>query len=105
MEPPTGCTKSDFMKRIIERFHMKYMLTDVPGLGRPHALSDNDQTKITEHVYKNPGMSACHVTQELDHKHEMVRTMLKKERYFPYQISMLHKLKPEDYTPCYNYRD
>ncbi len=27
----------------------------------------------------------------------------KKEEYFPYQISKLHELKLEDYTPRYSY--
>ncbi len=33
----------------------------------------------------------------------MTLTKLKKEGYFPSQIFVLHELKLEDYTPCYNY--
>ncbi len=80
---------------------MKYTLTDSTRLGRPHTLVDDDCTKITEHMYENPGMSVRCVAQELSHKCEMVCTTLKKEGYFPCRISVLHKLKPED--PRYNY--
>ncbi len=50
-------------------------------------------------------MSAPYVARELAHKCETIHTTLKKEGYFLYQISVLHKLKLEDYTPCYNYCD
>ncbi len=64
-----------------------------------HTLSDNNQTKITEHTDENPGMSAHHVAQEFGHTCEIVCRMLKKKGYFLYRISVLHKLQPEDYTP------
>ncbi len=32
-----------------------------------------------------------------------VKCEKKKKGYFPYRISMLHKMKLEDYAPCYNY--
>ncbi len=94
------------MKWIIEQFQMKYMLADAPMLGRSYALSDDDWTKIIKHMDENPSMSAhCCVAQELSHTWEMVHTTLKKEGGFPYWISVLHELKPEDYTPHYNYCD
>ncbi len=93
------------MKQIVEQFRMKYTLANALRLGRPHAFSDNDRTKITEHADENPGVSVCRVTQELGQKCKMVCTTLKRERYFSNRISMLHKLKPEDCTPCCNYCD
>ncbi len=69
------------------------MLTDAPSLGRPHAFSGDNRTKITKHADENPGMSARCFSQELSHKYAK-----KKEGYFPYRISVLHELKLEDYT-------
>ncbi len=71
------------MKAIIERFQAEYTHTNALRLGRPHALIDDNRTKITEHMDKNPGMSAHHAAQELGHKCEMACLMLKKRRVFP----------------------
>ncbi len=68
------------------------------GLGPQHTLSDDERTMITEHADESPGMSGCYVAPKLDNKREMVYTALRKAGQFPYQISMLHELKPEDYT-------
>ncbi len=67
------------MKQIIEQFQMAYTCTDALRLERPHALSDNNQTKITKHTAENLGMSVRHVAQELGHKCETVCTTLKKK--------------------------
>ncbi len=56
------------MKWIIEPFQIKYTLTDALRSGRSHGLLDNDQTKTTEHVDENSGMSASHVAQEFGHQ-------------------------------------
>ncbi len=45
---------------------------------------------------EHPGMSARRAAQQLGHKCETVRKTLKEEGFFPYRISVLHKLKPED---------
>ncbi len=42
---------------------------------------------------------------KLGHKRKTVRKTLKEESFFPYRISVLHKLKPEDYSPHYDYCD
>ncbi len=93
------------MKWMIKQFPKDYTLSDAPRWERPHALLDDDQTKITKHTDKNPGMSVCCVVQELGHKSKLSIKRLKKEGYFPYQVSVLHELKLEDYTPHYNYCD
>ncbi len=87
------------MKRIIEVFQMECTPADAPRLGRPHNLLD-DQTKIAEHTYENPGTFTRRIVQELSHKHEMVDTTVEKEAYFPCRISVLYQMKPEDYTPA-----
>ncbi len=52
-------------------------ISDYARSGRPHNLSDDDQTKMIEHADENPSMSAHHGAQS--HKYEMVHTTLKKE--------------------------
>ncbi len=81
------------------------MLEDEPRSGRPYTLSDNDRTELREHMEEHPGTSARHAAQQLGHKRETVRKTLKEEGFFHYQISVLHELKPEDYSPHYDYCD
>ncbi len=54
---------------------------------------------------EHPGTSARRAAQQLGHKRKTVRKTLKEEGFFPYQISELHELKPEDYSPSYDYCD
>ncbi len=54
---------------------------------------------------EHPGTSARCAAQQLGHKRETVRKTLKEEGFFTYRISVLHKLKPEDYSPHYDYCD
>ncbi len=58
---------------------MEYMYADALRSEIPYTLSDDDQTKITEHADENPRMSTHHVGHELGLKLEMVRTTLKKK--------------------------
>ncbi len=60
------------------------------------------QSKIIQHTDENPGNSALYVAQEL-RLQEWNRPYNAKKKKFPYQISVLRELKPEDYTPHYNY--
>ncbi len=91
--------------RVVERFLTAYTLEDEPRSGRPHTLSDEDRTELREQMEEHPGTSARHAAQQLDHKCETVRKTLKEEGFFPYRISVLHELKPEDCSPCYDYCD
>ncbi len=78
-------------------FHSNLYQTTIQLYKRPHALTDDNKTKLTGHMDKNPGMSTHHIAQELDRKCKTVSTTLKKKKgYFSYQISVLHELKPED---------
>ncbi len=52
---------------------------------------------------KHPGTSVHRAAQQLGHKRETVRKTLKEEGFFRYQISALHELKPEDYSPRYDH--
>ncbi len=54
---------------------------------------------------EHPGTSVRRAAQQLGHKCETVRKTLKEEGFFPYQISLLHELKPECYSPHYDYCD
>ncbi len=47
---------------------------------------------------EHPVSSARCDAQQLGHKRETVRKALKEEGFFPYRISVLHGLKPEDYS-------
>ncbi len=72
------------IQRVVERFQTAYTLEDEPTLGRPHTLSDDDQTKLREHMEEHPGTSARHAAQQLGHKRETVRKTLTEEGFFPY---------------------
>ncbi len=78
-------------------------LEDEPRSGRLHTLSDEDQTELREHTEEHPGTSAHRTAQQLGYKRETVWKTLKEEGLFPHQISVLHELKPEDYSPLYDY--
>ncbi len=61
-----GCFKKKFkempdpktIQRVVERFQTAYTREDEPRSGRPHTLSDNDQTELKEHMGEHPGTSA-----------------------------------------------
>ncbi len=62
-------------------------------------------TELREHMEEHPGTVARHAAQQLGHKRKTVWKTLKEEDFFPYRISVLHELKPEDYSPLYDYCD
>ncbi len=55
------------IQRVVERFQTSYTLEDEPRLGRPHTLSDDDQTELRKHMEEHPGTSAHHTAQQLGH--------------------------------------
>ncbi len=93
------------IQRVVERFQTAYKLEGEPRSGRPHTLSDDDRTELREHMEEHPGTSARCAAQQLGHKLKTVWKTLKEEGSFPYRISVLHELKPEDYSPHYDYYD
>ncbi len=52
---------------VIERFQTAFTLEDELRSGRPHTLSDDDQTELREHMEEHPGTSAHRAAQQLDH--------------------------------------
>ncbi len=71
------------IQRVVERFQTAYTLKDERRLGRPHTLSDNDQTELREHLEEHPGTSVRRAAQQLGHKCERVQKTLKEEGFFP----------------------
>ncbi len=86
------------IQRVVGRFQTAYTLEDELRSERPHTLSDDDRTELREHMEEHSGTSARHTAQQLGHKRETVQKTLKEEGFFAYQISVLHELKPEDYS-------
>ncbi len=65
------------IQRVVQRFQTAYTLEDEPRLGRPHTLSDDDRTELREHMEEHPGTSVHRAAQQLGHKRETVRKILK----------------------------
>ncbi|XKL66125.1 hypothetical protein PGB90_009545 [Kerria lacca] len=91
------------IKRVVERFQLAYMLEDEQKSGRPRALLDKDRTALKKHMEETPGMSARRAAAELGHSRETIHQTLKEEGFFPYRISVMHELKPKDFSSHYDY--
>ncbi len=70
------------IQQVVDRFQTAHTLEDEPRSGKPHTLSDDDQTELRKHMEEQPSPSAHRAAQQLGDKRETVWKTLKEEGFF-----------------------
>ena len=85
------------IKRWHRRFSQNGTVADLPRSGRPR-IRDEDVRRIEQAFHDNPRLSTRNAERALQIPRSTIRDVLKKKlKMFPYKISFLQQLLPNDY--------
>ena len=90
--------KPTTVSNIVRRFHDTGTVSDRRRSGRPPTVSSEENvTVVLASLEKSPIRSQRKLAAEFDISQSSVCTILKKYKYHPYKIHLLHELEPGDF--------
>ncbi|KAJ8912794.1 hypothetical protein NQ315_002552 [Exocentrus adspersus] len=82
--------------RILQKYRFSGHVKDLPRTGRP-PVPDDVQLTVLLTVAVNPHVSTRQVGLDLHISHMTAHRILKREKYHPYKLRLIHELAEDDF--------
>ena len=80
----------------MKKFEQTGSVQDRPRSGCPSDINNEAQQNVTNKLNRGPHKSLRHLSQEVGMSLTSTYRAVKKQKFFPYKVSVIHELKAQD---------